>query len=229
MDLEAYVDQKISSLQEEMNYLLAVKKWNQQKRTVNTEHVWAIPRKGSKEYEEVKEISNPKPAAAPIPTPAPAPKPVEPSPAAPAKKSSDVKRKSDSEVIIESDPSIIYNTKKDKPSDITGTIKLDSDGELIININGKRHFMNKDKKYTSADVYRSNPISDILPRTYNQMKNDAGYLYIQVSYSKYNDAYRVVYYKDKARESGAQTYQTIESVFIPIKIESDARAFLKKD
>jgi hypothetical protein len=63
--MEAHVDEMISNLQEEMNYLMAVKKWNALKKTVNTEHVWAVPRKNTKEYEEVKAMYAPK---APKPT-----------------------------------------------------------------------------------------------------------------------------------------------------------------
>lgn len=73
---EALVDEKISELQEEMNYLMAVKKWNAMKKTVNTEHVWAVPRRGTKEYDEVKAMYAPK-AAEPQPVPE-APKVVEP-------------------------------------------------------------------------------------------------------------------------------------------------------
>lgn len=62
---EARVDEMISQLQEEMNYLMAVKKWNAMKKTVNTEHVWAVPRRNTKEYDEVKAMYAPK--AEPVP------------------------------------------------------------------------------------------------------------------------------------------------------------------
>jgi hypothetical protein len=58
--VEAHVDEMISNLQEEMNYLMAVKKWNAMKKNTNTEHVWAVPRRGTKEAEEVRAMYAPK-------------------------------------------------------------------------------------------------------------------------------------------------------------------------
>ena len=39
-----------------MHYLKAVSEWNKKRREVNTAHVYAVPRKGSKEYDEVQAI-----------------------------------------------------------------------------------------------------------------------------------------------------------------------------
>ena len=40
-----------------MRYLAAVSEWNRKRREVNTAHVYAVPRKGTKEYDEVKAIA----------------------------------------------------------------------------------------------------------------------------------------------------------------------------
>jgi hypothetical protein len=40
-----------------MKYLQAVSEWNRKRREVNTAHVYAVPRKGTKEYDEVKSIA----------------------------------------------------------------------------------------------------------------------------------------------------------------------------
>lgn len=75
---EANIDSVISQLQEDMKWFEAVKKWNEQKRTVNTAHVWAMPRKGTAEHAEVSAIMSGKPQAAAA---APAPAKAAPAPA----------------------------------------------------------------------------------------------------------------------------------------------------
>ena len=74
---EEQVDNIIELLKLEMKYFEAVKQWNGVRRLVDTSHVWAVPRKATAEYDQVRAImkGEPVPPAAPAPVAA-APKPM---------------------------------------------------------------------------------------------------------------------------------------------------------